>query len=75
MPPGLPGGPLQMVPSGSSSNLYTMTSPTEINSIQGEDASAIAMNQAGSIMPNVSPYGVPYVAGGATPAPRYTYAR
>ena len=32
IPPGLPGAQLQMVPSGSSGNLYTMTSPTEINS-------------------------------------------
>ena len=75
MPPGMPGAQLQMIPSGSSSNLYTMTSPTEINSIQGEEPSAISMNQPGSILPNVNPYGVPYVAGGAASAPRYTYAR
>jgi hypothetical protein len=72
MPHGLPGAQIQMIPSGSSSNLYTMTSPTEI---QGEEPTGISINQPGSIMPNVSPYGVPYVAGVPPPVSRYSYAR
>ena len=74
MPSAIPGGgTLQMIPSGSSNNLYTLNSPTGINSSQGEEP---VLNQQTSMMPSaVNPYGVPYVAGGAPPAPRYTYTR
>ena len=72
MPPAIPGaGPLQMIPSGSSNNLYTLNSPTDINTSQGEDP---VLSQQPSMMPSVNPYGVPYAAP-APAAPRYTYTR
>ena len=73
MPPAVPGsGPMQMIPSGSNNNLYTLNSPTEINPPPGEEQ---ILSQQTSMMPSVNPYGVPYVAGGAPTAPRYTFTR
>ena len=73
MPPAIPGsGPMQMIPSGSSNNLYTMNSPTDINQPPGEEQ---VLNQQPSMMPSVNPFGVPYVAGATPAAPRYTFTR
>ena len=49
-----------------------MNSPTDINQPPGEEQ---VLNQQTSMMPSVNPFGVPYVAGAAPAAPRYTYTR
>ena len=73
MPPALPGNlQLANLPSGSNTNLYTMTSPSE-----GGDqspATGLTMFQQ-QMVANVNPNAVPYVAGGAAGGPRYTYTR
>ena len=82
MPPGIPvvGAPLKMIPSGGSNqNLYTMTSPTEINGggattkVLVDESTGLAMTTAtqqsvGGGMMTQNPYTVvpsPYVSGGA----------
>ena len=59
-----PNNPMQMVPSGSSTNLYT-------DIVTPGDQSGVSMVPQQVFSPN------PYGAGGAAPpaAPRYSYAR
>ena len=61
-----PGTPLQTIPSGSSTNLYAMTSPSEGDQSPGPTGLSMIQQQ---MMAN--PNAVPYVAGGAAGGPMY----